>query len=140
MTGSKIEILYQNRNGEYLVSQEQPLLKNGGTVSDHASTRYIHVDPNANDKPLPELYEKKELCCGCTACMTVCPRTKPDSNTWMEYQFLKSGTVEEYRYTNAISMFPDQEGFLYPVVDAQLCIRCYQCVNVCPFKTVDTRK
>lgn len=35
---------------------------------------------------------KKSSCCGCTACFNICPK-------------------------NAISMQPDEEGFLYPVVD-----------------------
>ena len=28
---------------------------------------------NSNPKPLPELYEKKENCCGCSACFASCP-------------------------------------------------------------------
>ncbi|ODA39131.1 hypothetical protein DSBG_4075 [Desulfosporosinus sp. BG] len=31
-------------------------------------------------------------------------------------------------------MLPDEEGFLYPVVDAEICIRCYKCLSVCAFK------
>lgn len=43
--------------------------------------------------------EKKEDCCGCTACYNSCPR-------------------------KAISMKPDQEGFLYPLVNVEKCIDC----------------
>lgn len=64
---------------------------------------------NSNPKPLPELYEKKENCCGCSACFVSCP-------------------------VGAIKMQPDEEGFLYPAVDAAKCIRCYQCLKVCVFK------
>lgn len=56
------------------------------------------------------LYERKEECCGCTACFAICPKS-------------------------AITMEPDEEGFLYPVVDGERCVRCNQCLNVCPIKT-----
>lgn len=61
------------------------------------------------DKQIPVLYNRKEECCGCTACYAVCPK-------------------------EAISMIEDSEGFLYPVVDAEKCIRCYKCLSVCAFK------
>ena len=51
--------------------------------------------------------EKKEQCCGCTACANVCPK-------------------------NCISMKADVEGFLYPVVDILNCIHCELCENSCP--------
>lgn len=50
----------------------------------------------------------KSQCCGCTACMTICPR-------------------------QCITMQEDvKEGFLYPVVDLSLCIDCGACQKVCP--------
>lgn len=49
-----------------------------------------------------------DKCCGCTACMSVCPK-------------------------QCISMEVDGEGFLYPVVDQSLCIDCEACVRTCPF-------
>lgn len=48
----------------------------------------------------------KENCCGCTACMAICP-------------------------VNAIKMHRDEQGFLYPVVDEKLCIKCGKCKKVC---------
>ena len=45
---------------------------------------------------------KKSSCCGCTACFNICPK-------------------------NAISMQPDEEGFLYPVVDQEKCVDCGLC-------------
>ena len=60
-------------------------------------------------KPIPVLYEKKSECCGCTACYAICPKS-------------------------AITMKEDEEGFEYPVVDSDLCIRCYMCMSVCPIK------
>lgn len=49
----------------------------------------------------------KTQCCGCSACMSVCPRS-------------------------CISMECDEEGFLYPVTDTRLCIGCNACDKVCP--------
>ena len=49
-----------------------------------------------------------EKCCGCSACMSVCPK-------------------------NAISMQPDALGFLYPVVNEVDCINCGLCEKVCSF-------
>lgn len=51
--------------------------------------------------------EEKDLCCGCTACYSVCPK-------------------------NAIKMVRDNEGFLYPKVDIEKCINCGMCKKVCP--------
>ena len=55
-----------------------------------------------------EIKEKnKEKCCGCTACMNICP-------------------------VNAIEMIPDEEGFLYPTVNKGKCINCGLCEKTCP--------
>ena len=51
--------------------------------------------------------EKKTDCCGCNACGDVCP-------------------------AGAIRFSPDEEGFLYPHVDAAKCIQCGLCEKVCP--------
>lgn len=62
---------------------------------------------NRVEKPIPILYEQKELCCGCTACASICPQ-------------------------KAITMVEDEEGFDYPQIDETICIRCGVCVKVCP--------
>ena len=55
------------------------------------------------------LFHRKEECCGCGACRAACVR-------------------------DAICMIADEEGFLYPTVDAERCIRCVRCLTVCPFR------
>lgn len=47
-------------------------------------------------------------CCGCTACQAICPQ-------------------------GAISMEPDNLGFLYPVIDENRCTKCNLCSKVCSF-------
>lgn len=51
--------------------------------------------------------DKKENCCGCTACVAVCPKS-------------------------CIEMKEDLEGFLYPQVDEKKCVECGACERVCP--------
>lgn len=58
------------------------------------------------EKRIPILYNKKEECCGCTACYASCP-------------------------VQAIEMMKDEEGFLYPHIDEKKCKRCYVCVKAC---------
>ena len=58
---------------------------------------------------------EKQNCCGCTACVAVCPK-------------------------NCIEMKEDMEGFLYPEVDQSSCIHCNACDRVCPILNVKERK
>lgn len=51
---------------------------------------------------------QKENCCGCTACASICPH-------------------------KAITMNPDNMGFLYPKVNKDLCTDCGLCERVCAF-------
>lgn len=59
----------------------------------------------------------KKDCCGCEACCSICPKY-------------------------AISMYRDQEGFLYPKINASLCVKCGLCDKVCPIihKVSETEK
>ena len=50
----------------------------------------------------------KSNCCGCTACASICAY-------------------------NAITMTPDSLGFLYPQVNAGLCVNCGLCDKICQF-------
>lgn len=63
------------------------------------------------DNNLPQLYIEKKDCCGCGACLNICPR-------------------------NAISMVEDDCGYIYPVIDADKCVRCGMCKKVCAFQNV----
>lgn len=45
------------------------------------------------------LFKNKKTCCGCGACASICPK-------------------------EAISMKPDNQGFIYPVIDSDLCVSC----------------
>lgn len=49
----------------------------------------------------------KNICCGCTACLAVCPK-------------------------KAIAMKTDEEGFLYPTIATSICVDCGLCAKVCP--------
>lgn len=55
------------------------------------------------------VFDKKDECCGCTACKNICP-------------------------TKAIDMIPDEEGFLYPEINQELCIDCGLCRSLCAFQ------
>lgn len=61
------------------------------------------------EKDIPVLFTKKEECCGCGACFSVCAK-------------------------NAIEMISDREGFLYPQINAEKCVRCGACISVCIYK------
>ena len=55
-----------------------------------------------------QVYEKKELCCGCSACLNVCPK-------------------------NAITIQIDGGGYSYPRINSELCINCGLCQKTCQF-------
>lgn len=55
------------------------------------------------------LFDDKKDCCGCSACMNICPK-------------------------QAISMERDEYGFIYPQIDKKLCINCGACKKVCAFQ------
>lgn len=57
-----------------------------------------------------ELFSDKSQCCGCGACSSICPRS-------------------------AIRMTEDEYGFVYPHVNATLCVECGVCKQVCAFQS-----
>lgn len=61
------------------------------------------------------LFENKNECCGCTACANTCP-------------------------CNAITMIEDEEGFKYPKIDPNLCVKCGKCKTVCQIHSLKVEK
>lgn len=55
---------------------------------------------------MPKLIDK-DKCCGCAACANKCAK-------------------------GAITMQPNEEGFLHPVIDTSLCVECGLCEKACP--------
>ena len=55
------------------------------------------------------LFKNKKTCCGCSACASICPK-------------------------GAIEMKPDEQGFIYPVVDSNLCVSCGACKKICVYQ------
>lgn len=52
------------------------------------------------------LFKNKKDCCACGACLNICPR-------------------------QAIQMQEDENGFLYPIIDNDKCIKCGLCIKTC---------
>ncbi len=59
--------------------------------------------------------QQRELCTGCTACISSCPMS-------------------------CITMIEDSEGFLYPKVDKESCIDCGKCLRICPVQINQSQK
>ena len=62
-----------------------------------------------------ELFAEKKDCCGCGACMNICPKT-------------------------AIRMGKDEYGFIYPRIDTEKCVECGACKKVCAFQNELTKR
>ena len=61
------------------------------------------------------LFSRKEDCCGCGSCMSICSQS-------------------------AITMFSDEEGFAYPKIETEKCVGCAMCIKVCPIKAIENGK
>lgn len=55
------------------------------------------------------LFDDKTQCCGCNACLNVCPQ-------------------------KAISIQEDEDGFVYPSIDSNICVNCGLCRQVCEYR------
>lgn len=78
-----------------------------GAFSKIASILKIKKKEPVKSVKLPDYIEQKGKCCGCHACVSVCPK-------------------------KCITMVQDEEGFLYPETDENLCIHCDLCKKSCP--------
>ena len=65
-------------------------------------------------RELPNLFNTKYDCCGCGACLAICPMNN--------------------KKKECIEMRIDNEGFYYPIINREVCIKCFRCVNICAFK------
>jgi ferredoxin len=106
--------IYQNKNGDIVASMDNYQL-----------TRYLRVTEQNKGK-LPVLYKENSECCGCTACYAICSKSGNEERINVNGNILIT--------TGAITMLPNEEGFLYPVVDAEVCVGCKKCISVCAFK------
>ncbi len=57
------------------------------------------------------LFKNEQDCCGCTACFQACP-------------------------TSAIALKENEKGFIYPIINSDLCINCGKCEKVCAFQNI----
>lgn len=62
-----------------------------------------------------ELFAEKKDCCGCGACVNICPKI-------------------------AIHMEKDEYGFVYPRIDVKKCVECGACKKVCAFQNETTKR
>ena len=61
-----------------------------------------------------KLFDTKEKCCGCSACMNICPK-------------------------DAIRMELDTDGNTYPVINSELCVNCGMCQKACNYQNSANR-
>lgn len=61
---------------------------------------------------MKSLFASKYKCCGCSACLNVCPK-------------------------NAITLQVDECGYGYPYINSDLCVSCGLCKNVCQFSKTE---
>lgn len=64
---------------------------------------------------MDSVFDKKSLCCGCSACEAACPK-------------------------GAIKLKSDSLGCLYPCIDTSLCVSCGLCKKVCAFQNGVSQK
>lgn len=68
---------------------------------------------NTSAAVVPKLFSSPKECCGCSACVALCPQ-------------------------GAIEMKADAKGFWYPIINEDVCIGCMKCANACEFKAYQT--
>lgn len=82
-----------------------------GTPCQIAAVRIVcEKQKKALNVKAPKLFNSPDECCGCMACMVLCPQ-------------------------GAIEMRADSKGFMYPHIISNLCTGCMKCMRSCSFKT-----
>lgn len=82
-----------------------------GTPCQIAAVRIVcEKQKKALNVKAPKLFNSPDECCGCMACMVLCPQ-------------------------GAIEMRADSKGFMYPHIISNLCTGCMKCIWSCSFKT-----
>ena len=110
-----------NRNFVRLVMKKgMRLLKHTGasagtSIKESATCPEESFETGIPGTESPVLFTDKRECCGCSACYAVCPK-------------------------RAINMEEDEEGFLYPMIDRNKCVKCFRCLDVCAFKADRKKK
>jgi len=121
LSGNKEHIGIKNRF-MYYVGRYEILYSSAKKIKKFSERKSLNQENKAgteegslfqNFKEVPVLFSDNSKCCGCSACMAVCP-------------------------LNAITFQPDEEGYKYPVITKELCINCKKCIKVCPLnKKID---
>lgn len=88
------------------------LLKKQRAAAETYLSGIVQSDNSTAPKKI-ELFNSKSKCCGCSACMNICPK-------------------------GAISMQEDECGFLYPKIDEDKCVKCGMCMKVCAYQNTVT--
>ena len=106
-TGANVEILRQPIDYSYvdeILAEEKIRVRH---FLDCAMEKIAEL-PKENMKMVKHIeVNRREKCSGCTACSQSCPK-------------------------KCITMQADDEGFVYPVVNNEICIECGKCKLVCP--------
>lgn len=71
----------------------------------------FEFDSNKDSENNIQLFHEKKDCCGCGACMNICPKS-------------------------AISMKEDEYGFVYPDINYEKCTGCKACKKVCAYQNI----
>ena len=91
---------------ERMREESRTFLKDALEGKDHSLP--VTEEESEMSRILPFAGRKKKDCSGCGACAEICP-------------------------VNAIHMESDEEGFLYPDINSDACIRCGKCDRFCSF-------
>lgn len=104
-------LLYGNENIDDVLTIKTNYNKINAIIADYRneSIKWLLKSLANTKKEIVRVDElKKWECCGCGSCYNICPK-------------------------KAISMIPNDDGFLHPMIDNEKCINCGLCINTCAF-------